>query len=638
MEQIPIIDFSLFDQIDCSKEIKRASETIGFFYLKNHGISQDEAKEFFDLSKEEKLKYTVNENYNGYVSVHQEMLDPSNQKIGDWKECFNFGKLHDEKPRSQILPPYFEGKSEFINKFEKKCHQLCMKILQAFAIALEIPPEEGGKNWFEQRHKYENDSGDTLRILHYPPIKHNIDEKDIRAGSHTDYGSLTILFQKDIGGLEVELPSTKQWISAPVINDCVLINIADLLEYWSKGLFKSTKHRVVFNDDTVKKDRYSIAYFCHAENDAGLDPIPSKYLENLVPLNLEKGISYGVDGVKKPSTAGEHLIYFCIEMGGTQSTEAKGYGYHVLRVQENSPAYTVGIEPFFDYIVGINGVQLVIDSSYLQEQLLLNIDKEVILLIYSTKEQEFREVSLIPNRDWSSNSQDGLIGCSIRYCLYESTNENVWHILDVAVDSPAEMAGLVSMTDYVIGTPHATLRNESDFYDLIDVYLGKPLRLYVYNADFDVCREVIIVPNHEWGGEGSLGCGVGYGYLHRIPKTNKFKSHEQEFTLPWDASPQETRIESSVPATTTNLTNYQHYNPENDTITPTLYHVESNNNEQNAEFFTPANLQPKMMNIERVSNESENIITSEKVGINDREIEEAFEEKVILNEKQGKQD
>ena len=56
-----------------------------------------------------------------------------------------------------------------------------MKILQAFAIALEIPQEEGGRNWFEQRHKYESYS-DTLRILHYPPVKHNIDEKDIRAG------------------------------------------------------------------------------------------------------------------------------------------------------------------------------------------------------------------------------------------------------------------------------------------------------------------------------------------------------------------------------------------------------------------------------------------------------------------------
>ncbi|POG80094.1 hypothetical protein GLOIN_2v1521472 [Rhizophagus irregularis DAOM 181602=DAOM 197198] len=261
-------------------------------------------KEFFSLSKEEKLKYSVNEKYQGYVSIHQEMLDPSNQKIGDWKECFNFGKI---RKKLQVLPPCFE--EEFIDKFEKTCHQLCMKILQAFSISLEILQDEGGKNWFEQRHKYENDSGDTLRILHYPPMKHNIDEKDIRAGSHTDYGSLTILFQKDVGGLEIELPSTKQWIPAPVINDCVLINIADLLEYWSKGLFKSTKHRVTFNNDTSMIDRYSIAYFCHAEDDVGLDPIPSKYLENLDSINVEKGIVYGVDGVKTPLTAGEHLKF-----------------------------------------------------------------------------------------------------------------------------------------------------------------------------------------------------------------------------------------------------------------------------------------------------------------------------------------
>ncbi|CAG8638149.1 21456_t:CDS:2 [Gigaspora margarita] len=181
-------------------------------------------------------------------------------------------------------------------------------------------------------------------------------------------------------------------------------------------------------------------------------------------------------------------------MGGAQSS-AKGYGYHVLRVKENSPAHTAGIEPFFDYIVGINGVTLDTESSVFQEQLLFNVDKE-------------------------------------------SINEHVWHILDIAPDSPAEMAGLVPTTDYVIGTPHAALRSENDFYELIEVYLGKPLRLYVYNADFDVCREVIIVPNHEWGGEGSLGCGVGYGYLHRIPKTNKFKSRDRHFELSWNSSQQ----------------------------------------------------------------------------------------------------
>jgi hypothetical protein len=60
--------------------------------------------------------------------------------------------------------------------------------------------------------------------------------------------------------------------------------------------------------------------------------------------------------------------------------------------------------------------------------------------------------------------------------------------------------------------------NESeDLFSLIETHEAKPLKLYVYNTDTDNCREVIITPNSAWGGEGSLGCGIGYGYLHQIP-------------------------------------------------------------------------------------------------------------------------
>ncbi|KAG9286008.1 hypothetical protein G9A89_022684 [Geosiphon pyriformis] len=216
-------------------------------------------------------------------------------------------------------------------------------------------------------------------------------------------------------------------------------------------------------------------------------------------------------------------------MGGTQST-GKGHGYHVLRVQENSPAHLAGVEPFFDYILGINGMSLdSAESRVLQEQLAANVNKEVIIAIYSTKEQELREIPLIPNRNWTSNPADGLIGLSIRFCTFEGTNEHVWHILDIASQCPAELAGLIPYTDYIIGTPHATLTSENNFYELVEAHNGRQLRLYVYNSNFDACREVVIVPNHEWGGEGALGCGVGYGYLHRIPKTNKFRNVGPEY-------------------------------------------------------------------------------------------------------------
>ncbi|KAG2180179.1 hypothetical protein INT43_003968 [Umbelopsis isabellina] len=206
-------------------------------------------------------------------------------------------------------------------------------------------------------------------------------------------------------------------------------------------------------------------------------------------------------------------------MGGVQSGEEGRHGFHV---KENSPAYHAGIEQFFDYIIGINGHKLDGgNSELLQEQFAQNVDKSVVLDVYSSKEQSVREVTIVPSRSWHTPGkpeETSLIGCSIRFCSYENAGEHVWHVLEVAENSPAEMAGVIPHTDYIIGSPHMTLRSEDDFYTLVEESLGKPLRLYLYNTEWDSCREVIIIPNHEWGGQGSLGCDVGYGLLHRIPR------------------------------------------------------------------------------------------------------------------------
>lgn len=98
----------------------------------------------------------------------------------------------------------------------------------------------------------------------------------------------------------------------------------------------------------------------------------------------------------------------------------------------------------------------------------------------------------------------------------------VWHVLEILEGSPAESAGLVPFGDYILGYSGGVLHKESDFYNLVEEHVDKPLRLFVYNSDFDVTREVVIIPNRAWSsggaGEGLLGCGVGYGVLHRIPK------------------------------------------------------------------------------------------------------------------------
>lgn len=203
-------------------------------------------------------------------------------------------------------------------------------------------------------------------------------------------------------------------------------------------------------------------------------------------------------------------------MGGSQSIEIPGggsEGYHVLRVQENSPGHRAGLEPFFDFIVSINDTRLNKDNDTLKDLLKASVEKPVRMLVYSSKTLELRESTVTPSNMWGGQ---GLLGVSIRFCSFEGANENVWHVLDLEPNSPAALAGLRPHTDYIIGAD--TVMNESeDLFSLIETHEGKGLKLYVYNTDTDNCREVVITPNSAWGGEGSLGCGIGYGYLHRIP-------------------------------------------------------------------------------------------------------------------------
>ncbi|KAF0026437.1 hypothetical protein F2P81_021174 [Scophthalmus maximus] len=203
-------------------------------------------------------------------------------------------------------------------------------------------------------------------------------------------------------------------------------------------------------------------------------------------------------------------------MGGSQSSEVPGggtEGYHVLRVQENSPSHRAGLEPFFDFIISICDVRLNKDNDALKELLKMNVERPIKMLLYSSKSMAVRETSVTPSNMWGGQ---GLLGVSIRFCSFEGANENIWHVLEVEPNSPASLAGLRAHADYIIGADSVTNESE-DLFSHIESHEGKELKLFVYNTDADNCREVVITPKCDWGGEGSLGCGIGYGYLHRIP-------------------------------------------------------------------------------------------------------------------------
>lgn len=87
----------------------------------------------------------------------------------------------------------------------------------------------------------------------------------------------------------------------------------------------------------------------------------------------------------------------------------------------------------------------------------------------------------------------------------------------MAASSPADIAGLLPYSDYILGTPEGILHGESGLGELVEDHIGHPLRLYVYNNEYDVTREITIHPSRDWGGEGALGCVLGFGALHRLP-------------------------------------------------------------------------------------------------------------------------
>ncbi|NXO85161.1 GORS1 protein, partial [Sitta europaea] len=197
-------------------------------------------------------------------------------------------------------------------------------------------------------------------------------------------------------------------------------------------------------------------------------------------------------------------------------------------VQENSPAQQGGLEPFFDFIIAIGHTRLNKENNMLKDLLKANAEKAVKLEVYNIKTMKIREVEVVPSNMWGGQ---GLLGASVRFCSFQGANEHVWHVLDVEPSSPAALAGLQPYTDYIVGSDQI-LQESEDFFSLIESHEGKPLKLMVYNTEADSIREVVVTPNGAWGGEGSLGCGIGYGYLHRIPTQSVASKKKPESKSP----------------------------------------------------------------------------------------------------------
>jgi hypothetical protein len=141
-----------------------------------------------------------------------------------------------------------------------------------------------------------------------------------------------------------------------------------------------------------------------------------------------------------------------------------------------------------------------------------------IIVVWNIKSQEQRFVDLIPNETWGGA---GLLGVTIRMDNYGGADERLIRVLSVQHNSPASIAGLVPLQDFLLGTTVVAFGTTEVLASVLNHHVDKVVEMYVYNAESDVVRVVALMPTFSWGGKGMLGAQVGTGYLHRLPDASR---------------------------------------------------------------------------------------------------------------------
>jgi len=276
---LPIIDLQSFGKVeDLGAELMRVGKDPGFFYVVGHELGDhvaagvfDLAQAFFNAPLEDKLAFANGSGDLGYTGLREETL--SGAGPGDVKESFY---LSDPGRTAQPLPMGLERGRETMAAFFSGCDRLSKTLLEGLAVGLGMP-----KDFLSTAHTGESC---RMRLINYPPVsqlssRHSLTSEgpeDIRAGAHSDYGSLTLLFRQpsDQGGLQVLRDGA--WVDVACLPDTIVVNIGDALEFWTAGRLRSTVHRVAF-PRTARENvgRLSIPVFIQPDRHVILAPIKS---------------------------------------------------------------------------------------------------------------------------------------------------------------------------------------------------------------------------------------------------------------------------------------------------------------------------------------------------------------------------
>lgn len=267
LSHIPVVDFAGWtsngdlQQQFVAKSLVDACQKVGFVYIINHGLSStfiDDAfatsKSLFALDHASKMRAphpdgsAVHRGYSrpGLEKVSQyaggdEKVGEALREVADCKESYEVGSEDNaEQPNVWLPEEVLTGFKTSTSEFYWKCHKVAKSILEALALGI-------GLDDSARLTTHHSGHNNQLRLLHYPPIAADDLEsgKAARMPAHSDWSSITLLFQDDCGGLEIEDPhSPGSFVPATPLEGACIVNVGDLLMRWSNG--KTSIARTLF--------------------------------------------------------------------------------------------------------------------------------------------------------------------------------------------------------------------------------------------------------------------------------------------------------------------------------------------------------------------------------------------------------
>lgn len=275
MNDLPVIDIATLASGDAAAQralalqIGRACREVGFFVITGHGVPDAlieatfaESARLFAQPVERKRDLSIDKlgSNRGYVGLGVEALDE--KTAADLKEAFNLIWTDRGGTRPDNAWPALDGFESVVQRYFDAVFAVASRLHIAFALDLGLPGD-----FFAD--KIDRPLA-TLRLLHYPARAMAAADGQVGAGTHTDYGNVTLLATDGVAGLQVQRRDGG-WVDAPALPGAFICNIGDCLMRWTNDVYVSTPHRV----RQPEAERYSIAFFLDPNPDAVVSAIPS---------------------------------------------------------------------------------------------------------------------------------------------------------------------------------------------------------------------------------------------------------------------------------------------------------------------------------------------------------------------------